>query len=156
TPLRTLTGPREYVARPVFTPEGEIIYSDSDGYTRPQLRRLDPRTGQVRTELLVDGAGGPAITGDGRSLAFHAVDVWSTNYFYNDLYLYQRERRQKRRLTFGLRATNPGISPDGSRIVFEVNDVTSRGLGMAQTDACGPDACPVEMLIPAAGLEQVY
>jgi Tol biopolymer transport system component len=152
TPARVLTETRQFIARPVFTPDGaSVIYADSDGYTRSQLRRMDLATGRAVTELQVDGASGASLSADGRWLAFHAIDVWRTFYFYNDVYLYDRSKREKRRLTEGLRATNPALSPDGKRLAFEVNDSSSRGLGLYDVERGA-----VEMLIPARGFEQVY
>src|SRR5262249_32677207 len=108
-------------------------------------------TGRATTELATDGAGGPTLSADGRMMAYHAVDVWHTNYFYNDVYLHDRAAHKTQRLTDGLRATNPGISPDGKRVAFEVNENSSRGLGLYDVERGG-----LEMLIPSRGFEQVY
>jgi len=152
TPSRKLTSYLETVNRPAFTPDGrEVVYSESDGHTRPRLMRLNVDTGQSQTELKVDGAGGPSLSADGTIGVFHAVDIWDTYYFYDDVYVYNRQTKEKRRLTEGLRTTNPGLSPDGKRVAFEVNSLTSRGLSLMDIESGR-----IEELIPARGFEQVY
>ncbi len=153
-----LTGPRFNVGRPAFLPDGQILFLDDDGYQRQRIARLDPATKKMTTELETDDAGGISVTPDGRWLVFHEADLWRTNYFFNDLYLFDRTTHKKTRLTYGVRATNPAISPDGRRVVFEVNDRGARGLGLIRLSECdvGRDGCPVTMLIPARNFEQTY
>lgn len=151
TPTRVLTGPNDSMARPVWTPNGEILYTVSDGYSRQAIRRIDPATYKWRNELRTDGAGGPSITRDGRLLVFHAVQPWHTFYYYNDLYQYDRDTQTTTRLTHGLRAANPNISADGTKVVFEMAENMARGLGLLDL-ATGA----VETLIPPARFEVVY
>jgi hypothetical protein len=148
----------------VFTPDGrELIFTRSDGYTRERIARLaldangpvrsgTPTRGQ-RTEVSTDAAGGPSLSADGRLLAFHEQDVWRTNYYYNDIYLYDRVTHKKRRLTDGARAWNPGLSPDGKWVAFEMTANSSRGIGLMSTDS---DRGAIEVLIPVANMEHAY
>jgi len=152
TPTRVLTGPREFAARPVWTPDGrEVIWTDVDGHSRPGLRRMEVDTAKWRHEVYVDGAGGPTISRDGRTLVFHAVQPWHTFYYYNDLYKYDRTTRTTTRLTEGLRAANPNFSPDGRRVVFEVAQNMARGLALYDLDSGA-----VQTLIPPEQFEVIY
>ncbi len=152
TPVRKLTSFEEYVYRPAFTPDGRaLLFADSDGYTRPQIRRVDLTTGKLSTELHVDGAGGVSLSRDGHYMAFHAEDIWNSYYLYNDVWLYDRWTKKKRRITDGLRGTNPGISPDGKRIVFEVNSASCRGLSLYNVETNS-----TETLIPLENFEHAY
>lgn len=151
TPTRVLTQPREALSRPAFTPDGHLVFADSDGYTRPVLRRVPVMGGPLKTELRVDGAGGVDLSRDGRTLVFHALEPWRTYYLYTDLYLRDRARGRTRRLTRGLRASNPALSPDGQSVAFEFNEGSSRGLGLLSLHSG-----QVQVLIPASGFEQVY
>jgi WD40-like Beta Propeller Repeat len=157
TPSLRLTDARPQVGRPAWTPDGKILFLDNDGYRRQSFSRIDPDTRKMVSELKVDIAGGINLSPDGSRFVYHAEDFWRTNYLFYDVYSWDRVNRVNRRLTWGRRATNPALSPDGNAVVFEVNDSSSRGLGMVKLDHCaGEDDCPVEMLIPADGFEQTY
>lgn len=164
TPTRMLLPPDpNSPARPVFTPDGrELIVLRSDGYSRQRMARIavdarePPPTGtKIKwqgTELLTDAAGGPSLSADGRLLAYHEQQIVRTIYAFNDLFLYDRVLHKKRRLTEGARAWNPAISPDGSRVAFEMTGNSSRGLGLIATDGDGT----IDALIPVANMEHVY
>ncbi|HEX9103444.1 MAG TPA: hypothetical protein VF997_14630, partial [Polyangia bacterium] len=164
TPTRVLLPPdANSPARPVFTPDGhELIVLRSDGYSRQRMARLavdapePPPIGTKMkwqgTELLTDAAGGPSLSADGRLLAYHEQQIVRTIYVYNDLFLYDRVLRKKRRLTEGARAWNPALSPDGTRVAFEMTGNSSRGLGLMRTDGDST----IETLIPVANMEHAY
>jgi hypothetical protein len=152
TPTRVLTGPSESVLRPVWTPDGrEILYTDTDGYSRQAIRRMDVTSGRWRNEVRTDAAGGPSLSRDGRLMVFQAEQPWRTFYLYNDAYLYDRKTRTTTRLTHGLRATNPSISPDGTKVVFEVSANMARGMSLLDL-ATGE----VTNLIAPTAFEAVY
>jgi hypothetical protein len=158
TPTRRLTDARLQVARPAFTPDGRsVLFVSDDGWARQRVGRIDLADGKEHVELYTDGVGGLDLARDGGAFVYHAEDVWRTNYLFNDVYRYDRATHEKWRLTYGLRATNPALSPDGTQVVFEVNDQSSRGLGLMKLDPkCEDGRCPVETLIPADNFEQVY
>jgi hypothetical protein len=152
TPALKLTRAAEYASRPAWTPDGKtILFHESDLTSRPRIKRVPAEGGRKETELQVDGASGPSLSADGRYMVYSAQQIWRTFYAYHDLYLYDRQTREHKRLTNGLRAMNPNLSADGKRVVFEVNDASSRGLGMMDLHDGH-----VEMLIPATGFEYVY
>ncbi|HEX4459378.1 MAG TPA: BamA/TamA family outer membrane protein [Polyangia bacterium] len=168
TATRELTQPDPSgPARPVFTPDGkEIIVLRYDGFTRQRIARLPvngppaPKIGTPmpwqKTEVLTDAAGGPSLSGDGRYIAFHEQTVWHTNYFFNDVFLYDRVKHEKRRLTDGARAWNPAISPDGREVIFEMTGNSSRGLGRLVINNDGDSYGPIETIIPVANMEHAY
>lgn len=164
TPTRTLLhADPSSGQRPVFTPDGrEIIVLRNDGYGRqgfvripvdaPPPARRGTANKWAKTELATDAAGGPSLSADGRWLAFHEQTVYRTNYLFNDLFLYDRVTRKKRRITDGARAWNPALSPDGHWVAFEQTANSSRGLGLMRTDGDGT----IESLIPVANMEHAY
>jgi hypothetical protein len=164
TPTRVLLPPDpNSPARPVFTPDGrELIVLRSDGYSRQRMARIavdappPPPSGTkikwLGTELLTDAAGGPSLSADGRLLAYHEQQIVNTFYSYNDLFLYDRVLHKKTRLTEGARAWNPALSPDGTRLAFEMTGNSSRGLGLMRTDGDRT----IETLIPVANMEHTY
>ena len=155
TPTRVLLPPwRPGTLRPAWLPSGEVIVYDDDGHSRPEFRRIDPDTARWHHDLHDDRiyvSGGVSVTPDGRRMVFHAQNPWRTYYAYYDLWMYDRAERRLHRVTEGLRATNPGISPDGKWVVFEVNRTTSRGLGLYSLETG-----KLEMLIAPSGFQQVY
>lgn len=164
TPTRPLTPPDPFSpTRPLFLPDGRAILAHrSDGFSRQGFVRLPvdappaPRRGTPmswqRRELDTDAAGGPSLSADGRLMVFHEQTVWRTNYFYNDLFLYDRVTRKKRQLTDGARAWNPALSPDGRWVAFEMTGNSSRGLGLLEVDGDGR----IDTLIPVANMEHAY
>ncbi len=152
TVTRRLLPPRPSLGRPTFTPDGlAILFADSDGYSRPQIRAIGLDGHGLRTEHQVDGAGGPSLSSDGRLMLYAALQPWRTFYDYTDLYVWDRVTHTERRLTSGLRADNPNLSPDGRFAVFELNRASSRGLGRIDL-ASGK----IEELLPPQHFEQVY
>ncbi len=158
TPSIRLTDARPSASRPAFTPDGKsILFMDDDGYHRQHFARLNLETHKAAAELYTDAAGGMDLARDGNSFVFHEEDFWRLAYTFYDIYTFDRAKRERRRLTWGVRATNPSLSSDGTRVVFETNESSSRGLGMVRLDHCfGENDCPVETLIPAENFEQTY
>ena len=124
-----LTGPREYAVRPAFTRDGkQILWADSDGYRQARVARIPVAGGAIDSLYDVDGVGGFALAADARTLYFSAVEVWNTNYFYNDLFTVDLPTGERKRLTHGLRAESPDLSPDGRTLAFDINEAGSRAL----------------------------
>ncbi len=136
TPERALTSWQADADRPVFSADGrEILWLQSDPYKRPALLRHDRKTGKTQIELQIDGAGGLALTQDGRSAVMARINYFRQNYSYQDLVLYRRDRRTLVDLTSGLRTDNPAISPNGRLLAFEVNSAGTRRLGLMELPA---------------------
>lgn len=131
TAERPLTEWKNSVDRPVVGVDGqELLWLESDPYRRAALMRHDRRTGQTRSELLIDGASGLALSPDGRSAVMARTNLYRQNYTFKDLVLYRRDRRTLVALSDGLRADNPAISPDGKQVAFECNGAGTRRLGI--------------------------
>lgn len=134
-----LTGRRDYAARPIFSRDSKwILWSDYDGFDRARYRRIPVTGGKPETVHLVDGAGGSALSPDGKRLYFGAVEVHRNQYYWNDLFVVDLESGEKTQLTHGLRAEHPDLSPDGKWLAFSINRAGSRSLCMVPTDR-GPD-----------------
>lgn len=134
---RALSGWKAGVDRPqlVASRDGSarsVLWIDSDPYRRPALWEHDLATGKTRVELEIDGASGLSVSSDGRIAVMSRYYAFRTNYSYQDLVLYHRERRDLYQLSEGLRADNPAVSPDGRRVAFEVNTMGSRRLGVME------------------------
>jgi Tol biopolymer transport system component len=59
-----------------------------------------------------------AFMPNSRYLLFSQTQTYKNYYFYNDIYLLDLKSKETKRLTFGLRATNPAPAPDGTKFAF--------------------------------------
>lgn len=116
--------------KPKWSKDSTYIYylqRNADAY--PQIRRLDPV--QKRSDKLLEAMVNDeslSISPDGRTLLFSKADIYKNFYIYKDLYLMDLSSRKVSQLTSGLRAADPGFSPDGQKIVFVRNEKGMRSL----------------------------
>jgi len=138
-----------------FADDHRLIYYVADGRSDPQIRRMDLADGN-RLERLVRSAGQsyPTVHPDG-SYYFESADAYKTNiYFFFDLFRYEPRKPSKRvRLTHGLRARYPDISPDGERITYVRNSAGTQSLWIAGLEDIEGTQ---EVLVPSGRFEQVY
>lgn len=133
TPVEPLTDWKASADRPVYSPDGrEILWLESDPYRRPALMRYDVATKKASVELLIDGAGGLALTPDGQGAVMARLRYFRQFFTYQDLVLYRRDRKTLVALSEGLRVDNPAVSPDGRLLAFEVNAQGTRRLGLME------------------------
>jgi hypothetical protein len=138
-----------------FADDRRLVYYASDGRSDPQIRFLDLEDeGRVRRIVRSAGESYPVVHPDG-DLYFESLDAYKTNiYSYYDLFRFDRKGAWKReRLTHGLRARYPDISPDGRRIAYVRNDSSTQSLWLASLDDIEGTQ---ELLVPSKRFEQVY
>ncbi|MDD3643013.1 MAG: hypothetical protein PHQ19_06095 [Candidatus Krumholzibacteria bacterium] len=103
---------------PLADAAGGIYYVSNRGrdYREADLVRRDP-DGTVRP-VATDVASGADISADGRTMCFaRRTDDNPNRYEFDDIFLKDLPGGRERRLTRGLRATDPSFSPEGDRIV---------------------------------------
>lgn len=106
---------------PTFSPDGSKIYylsNKNEDYFLTSLYVYDIKTG--KTELIQKGVSSTfSIFPDGNKILYSKLTEKNKNLVkIHDLYVYDLEKKKEKRLTFGLRANNPSLSPDGKTIVF--------------------------------------
>ncbi len=138
---------------PRFVGQGRVAYFV--GAEEPShIREIDARTGGEPEEL-VRAAGLTCLSTspDGRYVYHSSLDSHRDIYFFYDLFRYDRVTGVRERLTRGLRAQEPDVSPDGRRLVFTVNGAATTHLAIA-------DAADVEathrILVRSRRYGQVY
>lgn len=125
------TGPR-------FSPDGEMLAYTSGTLDRYREIRLVARDGSGDRRLaLRNGGSGLAWTPDGKTLVYDEPDRYRLFRSVSDLRRLDVRSGRSRRLTRGLRARDPDVTPDGSTVVFvrrfpDRSDVFAIGLDGAR------------------------
>lgn len=124
TPSRELTAKGFIASAPSFAPDGRrIAYAVARGDEFPGIYLIDANGGEDRKvveNVFPHSASGTAIAWgpDGERLYYTKSEIVRNTADYNDLYLYDLGLRKEHRLTRGLRARDPHVSPDGTWLVF--------------------------------------
>ena len=129
TAAERLTRHGFYVTGPRFSRDGRVLYSLADPHGFPSLRELDVetrRTRTVTTRYLGDHVG---LAGD--TAVFDQIDIAHEVGRQWDLYAVSVRDGGVRRLSYGARAADPDVSPDGSRLAFTVQRADRRELATA-------------------------
>jgi len=118
----TVTGPR-------FGPDGRLYYSivNPDGF--PALMALSP--GAVGPRQIAERYLGERTSVNGDLVVFDQVDLAASVAAERDLYALESGRARLTRLTTGLRAADPDLSPDGGRVAFTIQRSDHRELAIA-------------------------
>jgi Tol biopolymer transport system component len=104
---------------PRYSPDGRwIAYTSADLTHFRSIRLMRPDGGEDRK--VTDRNSGSALswTPDGRSLVYDEAEFHRIFAIYSDLRVVEVATGRVRRLTRGLRARDPDVSPDGRRVVF--------------------------------------
>ncbi|MFO0680435.1 MAG: hypothetical protein U0234_00215 [Sandaracinus sp.] len=125
----------ESTRAPRYLRDGRLLYLRADNGSRSRLMIVDPATGQTRDTLARLNAGGEgAVHPDGRTVTFSRVDFYRDIYAYADLFRRDLETGEETRLTNGLRAREPDLSPDGRHLVFTTTRAGTSHLMLADVE----------------------
>ena len=149
----------------------ELLYSLDDGHDTGGLYRL-PITRDVRgavtgvrereRELVIrtDGVASASFARDG-AVVFNSGDIYKNLYLYNDLFVLPAGQKspsgldgRRTRWTYGVRATDPDLSPDGRRVVFASNHRGTMHLEIADVTPTGLEHR--RELLPSARFDQAF
>ena len=126
---RALTHHGWFVASPRLSVDGKrLVYLQGDGRSQGEIRIVDARSMAPITSFPHLGGSTVTFTPDGRHLVYGQGVAWRTYHAYHDLYVRSIASREVRRLTDGLRAREPDVSPDGRSVVFVSNELGNNRL----------------------------
>ncbi|RLB47646.1 MAG: hypothetical protein DRJ42_25010, partial [Deltaproteobacteria bacterium] len=139
---------------PRFLDDRQLVYYASDGRDRPQLRVIDARDGEVLGEL--DRASGAAYSSphpDGHHVYYSSLETHRDLYNFYDLFRIDRRGGSRERLTRGMRAREPDVSPNGRRLTFVINGASTTHLAVADI---GDIEGTKEIIFRSPRFHQVY
>lgn len=123
---------------PVFSPDGSSVFYVSnrgkDYLGESAVYRYDIQAG--RSELIVDGVRSRlSVSPDGKTLYYSKITSQNPHWSrLSDLYRFDLNSKKETRLTHGLRAFHPQISPDGSKLLFTMGSDGTTNIGIAGRD----------------------
>lgn len=119
TDARALTTRGIRQTNPRFSPDGAWIAYASSSLTRyPEIRLVRPDGSDDHRLVDRNGGSGLSWTPDGKTLVYDELEVYRTYYRFFDLRTVDVATGRVSRLTRGVRAREPDVSPDGRTVVF--------------------------------------
>lgn len=140
---------------PSFHPDGRSFFYISnkgmDYFGQSAIYRYDPDR-DAPTRLVEGVRSTVSVTPDGRTLVYAKITSdnphWSR---WSDLYTLDLGSQEETRITYGLRAFNPRVSPDGKQIVFAYGSDGTLNIG-----TCNLDGTDIRRLTEVPAGHQVY
>ncbi|MFQ5585986.1 MAG: BamA/TamA family outer membrane protein [Thermodesulfobacteriota bacterium] len=150
TPFKTLNNDGEMLTNPTYSPDGNllamnrrdphmheaIVIVDKEGREKKIIRR------RPSDHAVTWGSGG-------ESVCYAQAEVNNGFNLYQDIYCYDLKKNRQRRVTKGLRAKAPDMSPDGRSVVFVKNERTTQKLALLKMD---DEKQPVEIITDYEGV----
>lgn len=165
---RRLTYAGENTRYPMWAADDSYVYFyKSDGHREEGLKRIRPQGGRTRegvgigrqgadvdVEHMIDieSAGEASFIGATGDVVFDMNGTYDFRFRWSDLYRWNGgDSFRFEQLTFGMRASEPHVSPDGRTIVFRRNDIAQSRLAFLELDTLDVTEVP-----PAERIAQVY
>jgi len=136
TPSTPLTRKGFVTANPAISPDGtKIAFGVVQGDEYPGIYLADAdgsNAKKIAENVFPSSASGTALSwsADGERLYYTKIEIIRNTDYYDDLYSFDVTRKREVRLTKGLRARDPHLSPDGRSLVFVMNRVGMTLLAM--------------------------
>ncbi|MCS6937179.1 MAG: hypothetical protein NZ610_01220 [Candidatus Bipolaricaulota bacterium] len=138
---------------PVWSPDGKFVYFyHKDSRREPSIRRVtrDSKENSSVVPLAFElsffrppfFAPAPQISPDGQSVLYAKHEIFALRYTYGDLYLWDLEKKEEKRLTEQARAYAPVFFPDGKRILFAQQRAQGKSPALAIYDLEGERILP--------------
>jgi Tol biopolymer transport system component len=139
----------------------ELIYFRNDSAASAGLYRIDLSNGHEELVARTNEAAPVSFTPQGDMLFANQLQ-FRQSYSRSDLFMVPKGKRApngtekfRTRLTVGVRATSPTVSPDGRHVVFTRNDRGTTTLMVADRQPDGPLKL-LRTLVPSGRFDQVF
>lgn len=131
TTFEKLVGSRGTITSPTISPDGtKIVFSEVTVYGPSELKMADPDGKNVRSLKKNLYANQISFSRDGSFIVYSKFASYKRYNFFSDLYKYDFETKKIDRLTKGLRARDPDVSPDGNEVVCVTQKAGSTELNL--------------------------
>lgn len=132
---KQLTNRGFYINGPRFSPDGKkIAYSEINAHGFPKIKIYDLTTKKDKSATERYLGNYLDWTKNGQGLIFSQIEYYKNFYLLSDLYLYQLKEKKIKRLTKGLRAKDPDISPQNDKIVMVINNLGKNNLAISNIE----------------------
>jgi len=137
----TDTGEVNFFAQ--YSADGKDIYwLQSDGKRRPHVRAM-PVGGtdaQARDVAQIEAMGPFDLLTDGSFIFEQGGRTYRRDYTFQDLFRWDAKTGRETRITKGMRARDPGVSPDERRVAFSKNEHSESVLAIVDTAPGGKES----------------
>jgi Tol biopolymer transport system component len=128
---RRVTRHGELTRTPRFLTNDQVAYYVADARHVPELRTLSLSSSAVQRVARVAGTAHVARIPGRDLLLYSAIDYHRGRYAFQELFTVNRSEGRPTRLTRGLRAREPDVSPDGQRIAYVTHGAGTSHLELA-------------------------
>jgi len=130
TASKALTSTGRYHHHPRWLEDGTLVYTESYKGKGSRLLKRSP-SGETTAIMSKDPLRDYAVSADGATVTYAMQSGDEASFkSYSDLYRFDATTGKAKRLTHEMRASDPAVSPDGSRIVAVVTQRGSNHLVM--------------------------
>jgi Tol biopolymer transport system component len=135
----TNTGELNFFAQ--YSADGkEIYWLQSDGKRRPHVRAMPVGGGEPRDVAQIEAMGPFQLLTDNSFIFEQGGRVYRRDYAYQDLFRWDARTKQESRITKGMRARDPAVSPDERRVAFSKNEHSESVLAIVDTAPGGTES----------------
>lgn len=130
-----ITAHGEEVRSPRFISKNTVVYHVANNRMRGHLHTIQiDHPSQQRVLIRVADTATPSPYPPRKTIIFSQTDTYRDIYRFFDLFEYDTKTEETRRLTRGMRAREPDVSPDGRRIAYVVSAAGTSHLALSDLD----------------------
>jgi Tol biopolymer transport system component len=121
---------------PRYSPDGSMLaFNRNDRHSHPVVVIQTVTGTEIAEFRRLPGDGNITWAPDSASIIFSQAELFREANYYQDIYRYDLKKKKLKRLTSGMRATEPDISPDGSSLAVVINSRGNQNIGILDVKA---------------------
>lgn len=133
TILKKIGQPDAWESAPRFSPNGRLLaFNRDDRHNHARIVITDISGNTKASFERLPGDGALSWDADSRSIYYSQAEVNNNTNIYQDIYRYDLDKKSIDRITEGMRAAEPDISPDGRNLAVVITSRGSQNLAMIE------------------------